>query len=128
MDHDTTRLTLQLDILEREGDLAGEPAIALLCSEFALALNASFFRALSHGDITVGVESRAVPQDGVARYEVTLELAERTPAMTDEQAEELVRREFQRALNGSHFRRVASEDFSVRLAAREHCAAAQPVY
>ena len=45
--------------------------------------------------------------------------------MTDEQTAELLRREFQRAQNASHFLRMAREDFSVRLTARERVASRQ---
>ena len=120
MDHDDiTRYTLELDICEREGTLGNRRAIDLLRSEFALALNASYFIALSGEDIDVGAVSRSIPQAGVARYVVVLELVERAPAMTDEQADELLRREFQRALNASYFQRVCREDLGVRLVARE---------
>ena len=39
--------------------------------------------------------------------------------MSDEQVAELLQREFARAQNASHFIRIASEDFSPRLVARE---------
>lgn len=119
-DHDDiTRYRLELDMLERDATLGSSRAIALLRSEFALALNASHFMALSAADIEVGSIWRSVPQEGVARYAVELVLEERTPSMTDEQAAELLQREFARAQNASHFIRIASDDFGVRLAARE---------
>lgn len=114
-----TRYVLQLDLLERDRALSDAAAIDLLRSEFVLALNASYFSLLGVEDIAVDVRSRECPQDGVARYGVVLELEERTPDMTDEQAAELVSREFQRALNGGHFIRVSAEDFPARLVARE---------
>jgi EAL domain-containing protein (putative c-di-GMP-specific phosphodiesterase class I) len=118
-----TRYVLQLDVLERNSTLSDSAAVALLRSEFALALNASYFSML--GDhIAVDVLSREIPQDGVARYTVVLELDERTP-MTDEQAAELVCRECHRAQNASHFMRISSEDFCAKLLARD--IAATPV-
>jgi hypothetical protein len=48
----------------------------LLRSEFALALNASYFVALSSGDIRIGEIWRSTLQEGVARYAVELLLAE----------------------------------------------------
>lgn len=114
-----TRYVLQIDLLERDGSLDDAAAIDLLRSEFVLALNASHFSGLGVEDIAVDVRSRECPQDDVARYSVVLELEERTPHMTDEQAAELVSREFQRALNGGHFIRVSAEDFPARLVARE---------
>jgi hypothetical protein len=120
MDHDDiTRYTLELDVVERDGTLGHRCAVDLLRSEFALALNASYLMALSGGDIDLGAISRSTSHEGVARYVVVLELVERSPAMTDEQACELLRREFQRAQNASHFRRVCREDFGVTLVARE---------
>jgi EAL domain-containing protein (putative c-di-GMP-specific phosphodiesterase class I) len=124
MDHDDiTHYTLELDICEREAALGHRHAVALLRSEFALALNASYFIALSADDITVGAVSRSIPRAGVARYVVVLELVERDPAMTDEQADELLRREFQRAQNASYFLRACREDFAVGLVARERVSA-----
>lgn len=119
-DHDdTTRYRLELDMIERDAGLGSERAVALLRSEFALAANASYFMALSSGDIEVGSIRRSFPQEGVARYCVELLLGERTPSMTHQQVAGLLRREFARAQNASHFIRIASEDFDVRLAARE---------
>lgn len=126
MDHDeTTRYRLELDMLERDGTLGNRRAVELLRSEFALALNASYFMALSAGDIHVGAISRSVPQEGVARYsvELELELDELAPAMSDVQAGELLQREFARAQNASHFLRIAREDFSVVFAERTSAAA-----
>lgn len=117
--HPPTRYELQLDVLERNGDLSDAAATALLRSEFALAINASYFNRLSDGGLAVDVLSRETPQDGVARYSVVLELDERTPNMTDEQAAELVCREFRRAQNASHFARISREDFCAKLIARE---------
>jgi hypothetical protein len=116
---DTIRYRLELDMIERDAALGDERAIRLLRSEFALAINASHLLALSCDDIDVRVRSRSIPQEGVARYAVALELVERTARMTDEQAAELLNREFQRAQNAGYFRRIAGEDFSVRLVARE---------
>jgi len=120
MNHDhTTRYRIELDVLERDGAGDDRRALALLRSEFSLALNASYFSRLSAHEIDVNVRSRETPQEGVARYEVELELFERTPDMTDEQADELVRREFQHALNASHFWRVCREDLRATLVSRE---------
>lgn len=116
---DITRYCLEFDMLERDGALANQRAIELLRSEFSLALNASYFMALSADDIHVGAIGRSVPQEGVARYSIALEFAERRPAITDEQAGALVRREFHRAQNASHFLRIAREDFDARLVTRE---------
>jgi hypothetical protein len=119
-DHDDTmRYRLELDMLERDATLGNSRAIELLRGEFALALNASYLMALSAGDIEVGSISRSTPQEGVARYAVELLLEERTPAMSDEQAAELLQREFALAQNASHFIRIASDDFGVTLAERE---------
>lgn len=119
-DHDdTTRYRLELDMLERDATLGNSRAIALLRSEFALALNASYFMSLSGGDIEIGSIWRSIPQEGVARYCVVLLLAERVPSMTHGQVAALLRREFARAQNASHFIRIASDDFDVKLVARE---------
>lgn len=123
---DTTRYWLELDMLERDmlerdADRAGAE---LLRSEFALALNASYFMALS-GDIEIGAVERSVPQEGVARYAVELLLEERAPSCTDEQVAERLQREFARAQNASHFIRIASEDFDVILASRERVGSPQ---
>ncbi len=121
-DHDdTTRYRLDLDMLERDATLGNSRATALLRSEFALAFNASYFMALS-GDVEVRAIWRSIPQEGVARYTVELVLEERAPSVTDEQAAELLRREFARAQNASHFIRIASGDFGVTLTARERIA------
>lgn len=118
-DHDDTiRYALELDMLERDATRANSEAIALLRNEFARALNASYLMALSVGDIEIAAVWRSIPQEGVARYAVEILLEERTPSMSDEQAGELLQREFARAQNASHFIRIASEDFSPRLVAR----------
>jgi hypothetical protein len=116
---DITRYRLELDVLEREGALGNRRAIDLLRSEFALALNASYLMGLSAGDIAVGFISRSIPQGAVTRYTVVLELVERVPSMNDEEAGELLHREFQRAQNAAHFWRVCRDDFRVTLVARE---------
>lgn len=120
MDHDdTTRYRLELDVLERDATLGNGRAVELLRSEFALALNASYFVALSADDIQIGTIWRSLPQAGVARYAVELLLHERRPSMTDGQAAELVARAFSLAQNASHFLRISSESFGVKLVARE---------
>lgn len=120
-DHDdTTRYRIEMDVLERDATLGNSRAVALLRSEFALALNASYFMTLSAGDIEIGAIWRSTPQEGVARYAVEVLLAERTPSASDEQIAELLHREFALAQNASHFIRVSTDDFRVRLTAREH--------
>ena len=123
MDHDDTiRYRLELDVLERDDSLGNACAIELLRSEFALALNASYLMGLSAEDIHVGAIWRSTPQEGAARYAVELLLEERAPSMTDVQVAELLTREFRQAQNASHFLRIAREDFSVTLTARERVA------
>jgi hypothetical protein len=117
--HDITRYTLELDLPERDGALGHRRAVELLRSEFALAINASYFMALSLGDIDVTVSSRSIPRPGIGRYVVELSLVERAPAMTDAEAQALLTREFQRAQNASHFLRICRADFGVTLLARE---------
>ncbi len=119
-----TRHELQLDVLERDVHLGNRAATALLRSEFALAINASQFSRLSRGEIAVDVRSREIPQDGVSRYLVALVLEERTPQMTHEQVGELVRREFQRALNASYFLRISAADLRATLVSRAPALAA----
>lgn len=126
MDQDTIRYRLELDLLERDETLGSARAIELLRGEFALALNASYLGGLSAEDIHVGAIWRSMPQEGAARYAVELLLEERAPSITDEQVAELLQHEFQRAQNASHFLRIAREDFSVTLVARERVASRQP--
>jgi hypothetical protein len=118
MDPNATRYALELDVLERHPGLSDREAIALLRSEFQLALNASHFSALSAGDPALVVLSRTVPQEGVARYSLTLEFVERR-SMREHQAVALVHSEFQRAINASHFWRVCVDDPTVRVFSRE---------
>jgi hypothetical protein len=113
-----TRYEIELDMLERDRTLSNAQAVALLRSEFALALNASHFSVVCGADIAVAVASRTVPQEGVARYAVSLEFAERTPDLDDEQAAALLLGEFQRALNASYFWRMCSDDFRVTVVSR----------
>jgi hypothetical protein len=113
-----TRYELELDMLERDRTLSNEQAVGLLRSEFQLALNASHFSAVCAHDIAVQVASRPVPQEGVARYAVSMEFAERTPELDDEQSAALLLREFQRALNASYFWRMSSDDFRVNVVSR----------
>jgi hypothetical protein len=117
--HDITRYRLQLDVVERDAALGHRRAVDLLRSELAFALNASYLTRLGVDGFDVCAVTRAIPQGGVARYGVVLELVERTPRMTDEQAADLLHREFQRAQNAGQFRRIAGADLSVRLVARE---------
>ena len=119
MHHTVTRYEIELDVPERRPDLGDREAIALLRSEFALALNASHFIALSADDPVVVVHSRTVTEDGVARYALTLDAVERDGIAGEDEAIALVRSEFQRAQNASHFLRICREDFGVTLLARE---------
>jgi len=111
-----TRFQIDLDVLERRPDLDDRAAIALLRSEFQLALNASHFIALSAEDPEITIGSRTVPQEGVARYALTLAFVPRR-AMSDQQTIALVHSEFTRALNASHFWRICVEDPTVTVAA-----------
>jgi hypothetical protein len=112
------RYEIELDMLERDPALSEAQAVELLRSEFQLALNASHFSAVCAEEIAVTVASRAVPQEGVARYAVSLQFAERTAGLDDEQAAGLLVAEFQRALNASYFWRMSSEDFRVTVVSR----------
>ena len=126
MHHDEiTRYRLELDIAERDATLGNLHAIELLRNELALALNASYLRQLSGGDIEVGAIWRSLPRVGVARYAVELLLEERRPELSDDEIAGVVRREFRRAQNASHFLRIAREDFAARLTARERVAGRQ---
>ncbi|MEA2149524.1 MAG: hypothetical protein QOD69_1354 [Solirubrobacteraceae bacterium] len=118
MNPSAMRYEIELDVLERRPDLSDDDAIALLHSEFRLALNASHFIALSEDDPIVVVVSRSTPQEGVARYALTLEFAARR-ALSEAQAIALVQREFVRALNASHFWRICVEDPEVTVVSRE---------
>jgi hypothetical protein len=113
-----TRYEIELDVLERRPDLGDREAIALLCGEFALALNASQFIALAAEDPVIAVRSRVVPQEGVARYALTLDAVERDVDASEEQAIALLRSEFQRALNASHLWRVCVDDPTVTIVSR----------
>jgi hypothetical protein len=113
-----TRYEIELDVVERRPDLGDHEAIALLHSEFVLALNASHFIALSADDPAIAVESRTVLGDGVARYTLTLDAVERPAIAGEEQAIALVRSEFQRAVNASHLWRVCLDDPTVTILSR----------
>jgi hypothetical protein len=113
-----TRYEIDLDVVERRPGLGDREAIALLCSEFALALNASHFIALSADDPTIAVESRTLLGNGVARYALTLDAVERWPGRGDREAIALVRSEFQRAVNASHLWRVCLDDPEVTILSR----------
>jgi len=117
MHHNTTRYEIELDVLERHPGLDDREAIALLRSEFQLALNASHFIALSEDDPEVVVASRTAPQEGVARYAMTLELVERR-GCCDDHAIALLNAEFTRALNASHFWRVCVDDPTITVISR----------
>jgi EAL domain-containing protein (putative c-di-GMP-specific phosphodiesterase class I) len=117
MDSNATRYEIELDLLERRPDLDDRAAIALLRSDFRLALNASHFIALSADDPEIDIVSRTIPQEGVARYELTLEFVERR-AMSEQQAIALVYSEFQRAINASYFWRLSDDDPTVEVVSR----------
>lgn len=123
MERDLMRYALQLEMLERNGVLSDEQAIDLLHAEFALALNASRFVAVSADDIEVHAISRGTPQEGVTRYGVELYLQERTSGLDDEQAMALLRRAFQDAINASYFWRVCVDDLTIELVSRAAVAA-----
>jgi hypothetical protein len=127
MERDLMRYTLQLEMLERNGALSDQQAIDLLHSEFALALNASRFVAVSADDIEVEATSRGTPQEGVTRYGVELHLKERTCGLDDEQAMALLRRAFQDAINASYFWRVCVDDLTVELISRARVPAPAPL-
>jgi hypothetical protein len=113
-----TRYEIDLDVVERRPDLGDREAMALLRSEFALALNASHFIALSADDPAIAVESRTPLVNGGARYALTLDAVERRPGLGDREAIALVRSEFQRALNASHLWRVCLDDPAVTIVSR----------
>ena len=126
MDPNATRYEIELDMLERRPELSDRDAIALLRSEFQFAVNASHFIALSQDDPRLLDVSRTVPQEGVARYALTLEFAERRP-MRAEQATALLHSEFVRAFNASYFLRICLDDQPVIVATREHVAEEAPL-
>jgi hypothetical protein len=113
-----TRYEIDLDVVERRPDLGDREAIALLHSEFVLALNASHFIALSADDPAIAIQSRTLLGDGVARYALTLDAVERAVVTSDQRAIALVRSEFQRALNASHLWRVCLDDPTVTILSR----------
>jgi hypothetical protein len=113
-----TRYEIDLDVVERRPGLDDREAIALLRSEFALALNASHFIALSADDPTIAIESRTLLGNGVARYALTLDAVERAVVTSDQRAITLVRSEFQRAINASHLWRTCLDDPTVTILSR----------
>lgn len=123
MDPNAVRHEIELDMLERRPDLSDSDAIALLRSEFQFAVNAAHFIALSADDPRLVDVSRTIPQEGVARYALTLEFAERRP-MSVEQTTELVHSEFVRAFNASCFLRICLDDLPVIVDSRERVGAA----
>ena len=119
MNHETaTRYEIELDVIERTPGLGDRDAIELLRREFRLALNASHFIALSAEDPDVAVLSRTAPQEGIARYVLTMQFVPRR-ALSADDAIALVRSEFQRALNASYFLRAFVEDPTIAIRARE---------
>lgn len=110
MERDVIRYALQLEMLERDGDLGETAASALLRSELALAQNAGLFDELTPADFAVDAVSRSTPQEGVTRYAVELLLEERHAGLDDDDAAEALRRAFADALNASYFLRVCTDD------------------
>lgn len=108
---DITRYRLELEMLERQPGLDELDARALLQRELALAVNAAYFRGLSRDEIALRVLARWIPQEGVGRYAVELDVVERVPSMSDAQAGQLLQRTFRHAQNAAHFVRVAVDDY-----------------
>jgi hypothetical protein len=113
-----TRYEIELDAIERHPELGDHDALELLRGEFRLAFNASHFVALSADDPQVTVVSRTHPQEGVARYEITLEFVPRRER-TEADAIALVHGEFQRALNASYFLRAFADDPAIAIRSSE---------
>jgi hypothetical protein len=116
----TTRYELELEMIERRPALSDRQAMELLRREFALALNAGNFSMLAEGDVAVDIVSRSVPQEGVGRFGVVMELCERGNGLSNEVAVDVLQREFRRALNAAHFWRVSVEDIGVTVLYRRH--------
>lgn len=121
MDPNATRYEIELDMLERRPELSDRDAVALLRREFQMAVNASHFSALSADDPRIVDVARTVPQEGVARYAMTLEFAERR-SLGAEQATALIHSEFVRAFNASYFLRISLDDLPTVAVARERVA------
>lgn len=120
MRRDSMRYALHIEMLERDDALDDREAIELLQREFALALNAGCFSAISPDDIGIRVRSRSIPQEGVTRYAVALTFAEHGAGLDDERALALLRQALTNALNASYFLRVCLDDrLTVTLVARE---------
>ncbi len=124
MNQHAMRYEIEIDVLERRPERGDREAIAVLRGEFARALNASHFIALSAEDPDVAVVARSFPQEGVTRYAVEFEFIERR-VLSEAEALALVHSEFTRAVNASYFNRVVAEDPVVRVLSRD--VAAQPV-
>ena len=120
------RYEIALETPERDSALTDRQAIDLLQAEFALANNAARFDILSGDDISFYVVSRSTPQEGVARYDVELELRERDPRLDDDGALKLLRRAFQNASNAAYFMRACSDEIAVTLVARAPAADVAP--
>jgi len=116
-----TRYDIELDAIERHPELGEHDALELLRSEFRLAFNASHFIALSVDDPQVTVVSRTIPQEGIGRYELTLEFVPRRELAEDD-AIALVHSEFQRALNASYFLHAFVEDPAIAIRQSEFVA------
>ncbi|MEA2157393.1 MAG: hypothetical protein QOE11_3533 [Solirubrobacteraceae bacterium] len=113
--HALKRYEIELDVIERRPELDDRAAIALLRDEFALAINASHFIALSEDDPAIAIASRTVPQEGVARYALTFEFTARPHAGSEGEIVALLHSEFQRAINASQLWRVCTEDPTVTI-------------
>lgn len=103
-------IDLEFECDERRPDLPDRDAMSLLRNEFGLALNDLHFNALSADDPEVTIGARTVSEHGVTRYDITLEFVPRDLSATDDQLAALVRREFTRAINASHFMRITGDD------------------
>ncbi len=100
----------ELEFVERRPQLRDAEAIALMRSEFRLALNNLHFIALSAEDPEMVIDARTVSRHGTTRYDLTLRFVPRDATATDDELAELVYSEFRRAVNASHFLRIAADD------------------
>lgn len=112
------RYSLQLEMLEQDGVLGDEHAIALLRSEFALAHNAGRFDRVTADDLRLGMVLRDTPQEGVTRYVVELLVPEREEGLDDERAEAVLCQAFTDAFNASYFLRICEDAVTIQLLAR----------
>ncbi len=106
-------IDLEFEFDERRPDLPDRDAISLLRNEFGLALNDLHFTALSADDPEVTIDGRTVSEQGVTRYDITLQFVPRDASATDDELAALVRSAFSRAINASHFMRITGGDPTV---------------